>query len=144
MNENVSLPPTLKDHGELDHVAIAVRELDGVTAALATFGLTPVGPDEHVSNQGVTVRVLSGGPVLVELIRPEGEGAVARFLEKRGPGLHHIALKVADIEAEHARLQAAGVPLLSAAPVPGRAGSKVVFVHPSYAGGVLIELVEHP
>jgi len=129
----------------LDHVAIAVADLDAATAAYALLGLVRAEPDEVVAEQGVTVRALRGGAVLLELLAPAGDdGPVARFLSKRGPGLHHVALRVDDLSAELERLAAAGVPLIDRAPRPGRAGTRVAFVHPRFAGGVLIELVEHP
>lgn len=128
----------------LDHVAIAVRDLDAATGPYLLLGLAAEGDDETVGGQGVTVRALRGGTALVELLAPTSEASpIARFLERRGPGLHHIALRVHDLDAEIVRLLAEGVPLLDEQPRPGRAGSRVAFVHPSFADGVLIELVEH-
>lgn len=129
----------------LDHVAIAVVDLESASRAYEVLGLRRSGRDEVVASQGVRVRTLRGGETLVELLTPiDDDGPVARFIAKRGAGLHHIALRVGSLEAELARLEAAGVPLLSPEPQPGRAGTRVSFIHPRFAGGVLIELVEHP
>lgn len=129
----------------LDHVALAVTDLDTTAAALQLLGLHRVGDDETVASQGVTVRMMGGGAVPLELLAPtSSEGPVARFIERRGPGLHHVALRVDDLTAEFERLKSGGVPLLSEEPQPGRAGTRVAFIHPRYAGGTLIELVEVP
>ncbi|HKI57007.1 MAG TPA: methylmalonyl-CoA epimerase [Trueperaceae bacterium] len=127
----------------LDHVAIAVEDLDAAGAAYATLGLQPAGADETVADQGVRVRALSLGDTVLELMTPLGPGGpVARFLERRGPGLHHIALRVADLDTLLARLQGQGARLIDTRPRAGRAGSRIAFVHPAFTGGVLIELVE--
>lgn len=145
----VSLPtepelPTLLSGTPLDHVAIATDDLDAATSSYRLLGLEQVGADETVPTQGVTVRMLKGGPVLIELLTPTHENSpVARFLAKRGPGLHHIALEVNDLGAELERLSQAGAPLLDLEPKQGRGGSLVAFIHPRFAAGVLIELVEH-
>ena len=128
---------------ELDHVAIAVPSL---AAALPTFealtGATGSTP-ESVTAQGVSVAFLGHGPGKLELIEPSSPtSGVARFLEKRGPGLHHIAYKVPDLAATLQRLAAAGVELIDKAPRPGAHGHKVAFIHPRSSGGVLVELVE--
>lgn len=137
------LPPLLAGT-LLDHVAIATFDLDAATSSYRLLGLEQVGADESVAAQGVTVRMLQGGPVLIELLTPiDATSPVARFLAKRGPGLHHIALAVNDLDAELTRLAEAGAPLLDREPKPGRGGSQVAFIHPSFAGGVLIELVQH-
>lgn len=128
---------------ELDHVAIAVPSL---AAALPTFealiGATGSTP-ESVTAQGVTVAFLGAGPGKLELIEPSSPtSGVARFLEKRGPGLHHIAYRVSDLAATLERLAAAGVELIDKTPRPGAHGHKVAFIHPRSSGGVLVELVE--
>lgn len=131
----------------LDHVAIATDDLDVGAAPFTLLGLQVDGDDEDVSTQRVRVRMLRAGPVRIELLAPmrgEGDdGPVARFLTKRGPGLHHVAFRVADVEAELTRLRAAGVELIDDAPRPGHGGTRVAFVHPRSAGGVLVELVQH-
>ena len=81
----------------------------------------------------------------IELIHPlEGQGAVQKFLDKRGGGLHHICFRTDDIDADMARLTELGYRFLSKAPTPGAHGTRVAFIHPKSAGGVLIELAEHP
>jgi methylmalonyl-CoA/ethylmalonyl-CoA epimerase len=131
----------------LDHVGIAVPDL-GAGTAYAALGWTPDGPDGDVPAQGVRVRMLRGGPgPALELLAPldgaGGDGPIARFLARRGPGLHHVAFAVPDLDAAMARLAADGAPFLDAAPRPGFGGHRVAFLHPRWSGGVLVELVEH-
>ena len=129
----------------LDHVGVAVRTLDEGSRAYQLLGLTVDGDDEEVLTQGVRVRTLQGGGSLVELLEPTSQDSpLVKFLEKRGPGVHHLAFRVDDLDAEITRLQLEGAPFIDPEPKPGRGGSRVVFLHPSWAGGVLIELVEHP
>jgi methylmalonyl-CoA/ethylmalonyl-CoA epimerase len=128
----------------LDHVAIAVPTLEQAGPYLA-LGLRPDGPDEVVAGQGVRVRLLRGDGAAIELLAPLAEDTpVARFLERRGPGLHHLAFRVADLEGEIARLRSLGATFIDAEPRPGRGGSRVAFLHPRWTGGVLVELVAHP
>jgi methylmalonyl-CoA/ethylmalonyl-CoA epimerase len=128
----------------LDHIAVAVYDLDAGERPYRLFGLTRAAEDETVPSQHVRVRTLQLANGLLELLMPtSSESPIASFLEKRGSGLHHIAFGVDDIEAELARLADEGAHLIDPIPRPGRAGSKVAFLHPKWAGGVLIELVEH-
>ncbi|HWP99011.1 MAG TPA: methylmalonyl-CoA epimerase [Vicinamibacterales bacterium] len=125
----------------LDHVAVAVRDL---AEALAFYrdalGLEIEGVEE-VPSQGVRAHFVDLGGVRLELLEPLGaDSPVARFLERRGPGLHHVTLRVDDIHAALARLRARGVRLIDEAPRPGAHGALVAFVHPSAAHGVLVEL----
>lgn len=132
-------------HLTLDHVAIATPDLDTGSTPYLALGLTPEGPDEDVPEQGVRVRAFHVGGSLVELLTPtRPDSPIATFLEKRGPGLHHLAFRVTDLEAELVRLRAEGARLLNETPRPGRAGTRVVFAHPRWGAGTLIELVEHP
>lgn len=132
----------------LDHVAVAVAgrdaaALDAAAAPYLALGLRVDGEDEEVPAQGVRVRLLRSGGTHIELLAATSpDSPVARFVERRGPGLHHLALRVPDLEAALARLRADGARLVDDAPRPGRGGSRVAFLHPSHAGGVLIELVE--
>jgi len=129
----------------LDHVAIATPDLEAGSAPYLALGLVPEGPDEDVSSQGVRVRAFVVGETLIELLAPtRPDSPIAAFLTRRGPGLHHTAYRVADLDAEMARLRAAGAPFLSPVPSPGRAGTRVAFLHPKWGAGTLIELVEHP
>jgi len=127
----------------LDHVAIAVASID---EALPVFELLTGGvgsPRERVESQGVDVVFVGTGVGRLELIEPVSpDSPVARFLEKRGPGLHHLAYRVPDIEAALARLSAAGMRLIDERPRPGAHGRLVAFIHPASTGGVLIELVQ--
>ena len=129
----------------LDHVGVAVWQLDEGSRPYGLLGLVQDGDDEEVLTQGVRVRTLQGGGSWVELLEPVSpESPLQKFLEKRGPGVHHLAFRVDDLEAEISRLQFEGAPFIDPEPKPGRGGSRVVFLHPSWAGGVLVELVEHP
>ncbi len=128
---------------ELHHIAIAVPS---IAAALPTFealtGATGSTP-EAVAAQGVTVAFVGEGAGRLELLEPSTPtSGVARFLEKRGPGLHHIAYRVTDLARTLDRLAADGIELIDRAPRPGAHGHKVAFIHPRSAGGVLVELVE--
>jgi methylmalonyl-CoA/ethylmalonyl-CoA epimerase len=127
----------------IDHVAIAVPDLDAA-GAWSALGLPRSGDDEDVPGQGVRVRALRAGEGLIELVAPTTPTSpVARFLATRGPGLHHVALRVPDVEEAVARLLAAGAAFVDPTPRPGRAGTRVVFLHPRWTGGTLVELVEH-
>ena len=128
----------------IDHIGVAVADLD---AALAlherTYGM-PVVHRETVTEQGVEAVLLDVGENHVELLRPlAGDTPVGRFLAQRGPGLHHVAYQVGDIEAALAQLRDRGVRLIDEAPRIGIRGSRVAFLHPSATAGVLTELVEH-
>ncbi|MDZ7707138.1 MAG: methylmalonyl-CoA epimerase [Trueperaceae bacterium] len=126
----------------IDHVGIAVRDLDEGAAPWSQLGL-PALDDETVPEQGVRVRLLRAGDAAIELLAPlDDTSQLARFLERRGPGVHHVAFRVDDVDAELARLLAEGARAVDLAPRPGRAGSRVAFLHPSWAGGVLVELVQ--
>lgn len=133
------------DGAQLDHVGIAVAHLADGAAPFELLGLGREDQDELVRGQDVHVRTLRAGDVLIELLAPvSDQGAVARFLAKRGPGLHHLAFRVEDLDAEIVRLQGEGVPLIDTTPRPGIHGTRVVFIHPRFADGVLVELVEYP
>ncbi len=129
----------------LDHVGVAVHNLDEAAAPYCLLGLTPEGDDEEIASQGVRVRVLRCGESLLELLEPTTpESPIRTFLDKRGPGMHHLALRVNDLAHEIARLSAQGTRFVSATPCPGRHGTRVAFLHTSWTGGVLVELVEYP
>lgn len=126
----------------IDHVGVAVADLDAGADAWTLLGL-PVVEDEELPDQGVRVRLLRAGDGWIELVAPtRAEGPVARFLARHGPGLHHVALRVDDVAVELDRLVAAGARAIDAAPRRGRGGSRVAFLHPGWAGGVLVELVQ--
>ena len=129
----------------LDHIGIATPDLETGSAPYIALGLPPEGPDETVESQGVKVRAFRAGESLIELLAPTApDSPIAAFIQKRGPGLHHAAFRVRDLEAEIARLSAQGARFLNMEPRPGRAGTRVAFLHPSWGAGALIELCEHP
>lgn len=127
----------------LDHVAIAVSSIDETLPALRLLTQGEASPRERVESQGVDVVFLGTGEGRLELVEPlTADSPVARFLERRGPGLHHLAYRVADLAATLRELEAAGVELIDREPREGAHGRLVAFIHPRSAGGVLIELVE--
>lgn len=128
---------------KLDHVGIAVTDLEeGISFYRKALGLEVVHREE-VASQKVKVAFLQAGGTSLELLEPIGpDGAVAKFLEKRGPGLHHIAFETGRIGEEMKRLSAAGLPALDPAPRPGARGHQVCFLHPKHGLGTLIELVQ--
>jgi methylmalonyl-CoA/ethylmalonyl-CoA epimerase len=127
----------------IDHVGVAVEDLDAAIALHErTYGMELV-HRETVQDQGVEAVLLDVGENHVELLRPLTEDSpVGRFVAKRGPGLHHVAYQVGDIEAALARLREQGVRLIDDAPRTGIRASRVAFLHPSASGGVLTEIVE--
>lgn len=129
---------------KIEHIGIATHKIDDALAFWRdALGLHVV-ETEEVAEQGVRVAMLPLGEPRVELLEPMGESSpVAKFLEKRGPGLHHIAVRVDDIRATLGRLKEQGARLIDEAPRVGVGGSLVAFIHPTAAGGVLLELVEH-
>ncbi len=129
--------------GLIDHVGIAVSDLDRAIALYeGTFGM-PLVHRETVQEQGVEAALLDVGDGHIELIAPLGpETAVAKFLAKRGPGLHHVAYAVEDIDSALEALRQAGLRLIDERPRVGIRNSRVAFVHPSATGGVLTEIVQ--
>jgi methylmalonyl-CoA/ethylmalonyl-CoA epimerase len=132
--------------GPIDHVAVVVRDIDEALPRYATlFGLTAPEGVQAVEAQGVRLCFLPTGPApaaRIELIQPtDPESGVARFLESRGEGLHHVCFGTSDIAAELVRLAAAGAELIDQDPRPGAEG-RVAFVHPRTLNGVLWELLE--
>jgi len=123
----------------LDHVGIAVRDASPFAALFARlFGLETDEPEDVGPHR---VRFIDTGQAKLELVEALGaDAAVARFIEKRGEGLHHVCLRVADIEASMAALKDRGVQFIDARPRPGAHGSRIAFIHPSSAGGLLVEL----
>lgn len=127
----------------LDHIGVAVesiaRSLPLFESIIGASGSTP----EHVASQGVSVVFVGGADGRIELIEPTTDDSpVARFLARRGPGLHHIAYRVTDLPAALRRFEAAGIRLIDREPRPGAHGRRVAFLHPGSTEGVLIELVE--
>lgn len=126
---------------KLDHIGIAVKDLANARKNYRLLGLKEAG-EERIEAQKVEVCLLQLGETRIELLQPLADGPIARFLEKRGEGLHHLAIEVADIDVELMKLREAGVPLVDVTPRRGFSGSKIAFIHPKSMSGVLIELVE--
>lgn len=127
----------------LSHVAIAVREADPLADTLVR-GLGAVrGVEELLDGGALRVLFVHLGPVTLELLEPRSpEHTVAKFLEKRGPGLHHVSLDVGDVAAALARCREQGIQPIDATPRPGAHGTEVAFLHPKSLGGVLLELCQ--
>jgi methylmalonyl-CoA/ethylmalonyl-CoA epimerase len=129
--------------GLIDHVGVAVADLDAALELYEGTFAMPLAHRETVSEQGVEAALLDVGPCHVELLRPLGpETPVGRFLERKGPGLHHVAYRVDDIEATLAELERKGVEMIDSEPRTGIRRSRVAFVHPRATGSVLTEIVE--
>jgi len=130
---------------KIDHIGIATERLeDALVIWRDALGLT-VQETEEVAEQRVRVAMLPIGDTRVELLEPTTpDSAVGKFLAKRGPGIHHIAVKVQDINASLAELKRKGARLIDETPRIGAGGCLVAFVHPTSAHGVLLELVQRP
>ena len=128
---------------EIDHVAIAVRDLD---AAIAWYGSAlgaRVAHRERVESDQVEEALLSVAESYIQLLTPTAEDSpVAKFLDQKGEGVHHVGYRVPDCAAAMERMRAAGARLIDSAPRPGSRGTTVAFVHPRSAFGTLIELVQ--
>jgi methylmalonyl-CoA/ethylmalonyl-CoA epimerase len=124
------------------HVGIAVKSID----ALLPFYRDVLGlPDAPLDDSdGAHIAGLAAGDSLVELLEPQDAGSpIAKFLEKRGPGIHHICFTVDDLDATLARCRQAGVMLIDETPRMGAEGKRIAFLHPKSTGGILIELSEY-
>lgn len=129
---------------KIDHIGIATTSIEeGLAVWQDALGLE-VHSTEEVAQQGVKVCKLAVGDTHVELLEPLGpETSVGKFLAKRGPGMHHIAIEVKDIRGSLAELKRRGARLIDEAPRVGAGGCLVAFIHPSSTNGVLLELVQH-
>lgn len=127
----------------IHHVAYAVEDIDAALPLyLDRYGMT-VEVRERLDDQGVEAVSLTAGDSHIELIQPvDPDGGVARFLEKRGPGLHHVAFEVADLRATLDELRDAGAELIDTIPRRGLGGHMIAFIHPRASGGILTELVQ--
>jgi methylmalonyl-CoA epimerase len=127
----------------IDHIGVATDDLDGAIALYeGTLGM-PVAHRETVESQGVEAVLLDVGEGHVELLRPLGpDTPVGKYLDRKGPGLHHVAYAVDDIDGVLAELKDAGIEMIDTEPRVGIRESRVAFVHPRSTGGVLTDLVE--
>lgn len=129
---------------KLDHIGVAVKDLESSLAAYQALGLFSV-HREHIDQDGVEVAFVPFEGGRFELLHPDrNDSPVAKFLERRGEGMHHVALAVEDIEAHLADLKSQGIRLIDNSPRPGAENTLVAFVHPASTGGVLVELVQRP
>jgi len=127
----------------IDHVGVAVEDIDVALALYRDSLGMPLVHRETVTEQGVDAALLDVGDSHVELLQPLGpDTAVGKFLSRRGPGLHHVAYRVPDVEATLNALAEAGLRLIDERPRNGIRGSRVAFVHPASTGGVLTEIVQ--
>jgi methylmalonyl-CoA epimerase len=129
---------------KIDHLGVAVGSIDAALAIYRALGIeeTP-GARETVAGQQVRVAFLPVGESRIELLEPSSDDSpVAKFLAKRGPGIHHVCFAVENIEAALAELSGKGFRLIHTTPVPGAGGKRVAFLHPEAGDGVLIELAE--
>ena len=128
---------------KIEHIGIAVDDLEAAILLYQKLLNTPVYKTENVISEQVKTAFLQSGPNKIELLEAlSGDSPIAKFLEKKGEGIHHIAFEVDDIIAEMERLKSEGFVLLSDEPKPGADNKLVCFVHPKSAGGVLVELVQ--
>ncbi len=133
--------------GRIDHIGIAVRSIEEARKLYEALGLH-VEEIEEVPDEGVRVAMIPCGETRIELLESIADDSpVAKFLEKRGPGIHHVCLASDDVRSDDARLRDAGFQVLRPEPTRGAGGCWVQFVHPKSTGGVLLELAEgapHP
>jgi methylmalonyl-CoA/ethylmalonyl-CoA epimerase len=129
--------------GRIDHIGVAVEDLDAAIGLYEKSFAMALAHRETVESQGVEAVLLDVGDGHVELLRPLGpETAVGKFLARKGPGLHHVAYAVDDVDATLERIGAAGIELIDSEARVGIRGSRVAFLHPRSTGGVLTEIVE--
>jgi methylmalonyl-CoA/ethylmalonyl-CoA epimerase len=129
--------------GRIDHIGVAVADLESaIELHTRAYGM-PLVHRETIAEQGVEAVLLDVGESHVELLAPLSEDSpVGRFLAKKGPGLHHVAYQVADVDAALATLRERGLRLIDEQPRTGIRGSRVAFLHPAASGGVLTEIVQ--
>lgn len=131
--------------GPLDHIGVAVPDIEAALPFWRDVLRLPVAPPEDLPHLGLRIAKIRIGEGRLELVQPlRPDTAIAGFLAKRGPGLHHVCFRVADVAAAGARLAAQGYRALSAAPERGADGCLVLFFHPKQTGGVLVELSQPP
>ncbi|SFR36816.1 methylmalonyl-CoA epimerase [Robiginitalea myxolifaciens] len=128
---------------KIEHIGIAVKDIEASNALFEALLGSPAYKMEEVASEGVRTSFFKSGPNKIELLEAtSADSPIAKYLDKKGEGIHHIAFDVADIEAEMARLREAGFTLLNEVPKRGADNKLVAFVHPKTAGGVLVELCQ--
>ena len=135
------MPPSTRRGARIAHVGIAVRAID----ELLPFYRELLGLDDHPleNSDGARIAGLSAGDSLVELLESTSpDSPISRFIDRRGPGIHHICFAVHDLDDTLARCRAKGIKLIDEVPRVGAEGKKIAFLHPASTGGVLIELTE--
>jgi methylmalonyl-CoA/ethylmalonyl-CoA epimerase len=135
------MPPSTRRGERIAHVGIAVRAID----ELLPFYRELLGLDDHPleNSDGARIAGLSAGDTLVELLESNSaDSPISRFIDKRGPGIHHLCFAVHDLDDTLARCRAKGVKLIDDTPRMGAEGKRIAFLHPASTGGVLIELTE--
>jgi methylmalonyl-CoA/ethylmalonyl-CoA epimerase len=135
------MPPTARRGARIAHIGIAVRAID----EMLPFYRDLLGLDEHPleNSDGARIAGLAAGSQLVELLEPSApDSPIARFLDRRGPGIHHICFVVPDLDDTLARCLDRGIRLIDDTPRMGAEGKRIAFLHPASTGGVLIELTE--
>jgi len=129
---------------KIDHIGVAVQSIDKALSLFREVLGMELGGAEEVATQKVKVAFLPVGDTRLELLEPTQEDSnVGKFLASKGEGIHHVALKVTNIEEALERLKKEGVRLINEQPVPGAHGSRIAFLHPKGTFGMLLELVEH-
>ncbi len=127
---------------KINHIGIAVKSIESGLATYRALGLEPEG-EEVVEDQKVRVVFLTVGESRIELLEPTSpDSPVARFIEKKGEGIHHIAFQVDDVEEALAKAESQGLRLIDKSPRGGAHGTRIAFLHPKSTGGVLMELCE--
>lgn len=135
------MPPTTRRGARIAHIGIAVRAID----EMLPFYRDLLGLDEQPleDSDGARIAGLAAGAQLVELLEPrDSDSPISRFLERRGPGIHHICFAVTDLDATLTRCRARGIRLIDDTPRMGAEGKRIAFLHPESTGGVLVELTE--
>ncbi|KAA3662175.1 MAG: methylmalonyl-CoA epimerase [Chloroflexi bacterium] len=127
----------------INHIALVVPELDSAKRFWIDVMGLPLEQEEHVAEQRVDVAFMPLDGTNIELLKPtDGESGVAKYLDRRGPGMHHICFEVDDIDAALVELRNASVPLIDEEPRSGHDGKQYAFIHPKGTGGVLVELYQ--
>lgn len=130
---------------EIAHIAVAVPNLNQIVTQLKTVLGHSASEPEEVPEQKVRLRFAEMGGVRFEFLEPTtNDSPISKFIEKRGGGIHHIAVYVSDIDAKLKELKSKGVQLINETPQKGAEGCRVAFLHPKALGGILIELIEDP